>query len=98
MERVQFNTGNGFLNFAVPEAIVRFRQGFGRLIRSREDRGVVIILDRRIIDTNYGDLFLKSLPVQPHICNDSENLLESLNQWFLMDRTEVSMNTIWETI
>jgi len=51
-----------FLEYAVPEAVLRFRQGFGRLIRSKEDRGVVVVLDRRIISRGYGGVFLRSLP------------------------------------
>ena len=51
-----------FLEYAVPEAILRFRQGFGRLIRSRTDRGVVVVLDKRIVSKRYGKLFLESLP------------------------------------
>jgi len=51
-----------FQQYAVPEAILRFRQGFGRLIRSRSDRGVVTVLDRRILTKAYGRHFLESLP------------------------------------
>ncbi len=51
-----------FLDYAVPEAVLRFRQGFGRLIRSRSDRGVVLILDRRIMSRTYGAWFLAALP------------------------------------
>ncbi|HXF70909.1 MAG TPA: helicase C-terminal domain-containing protein [Thermoflexus sp.] len=51
-----------FLDYAVPEAVLRFRQGFGRLIRSRTDRGVVLVLDRRIMSRTYGAWFLKALP------------------------------------
>ncbi len=51
-----------FLDYAVPEAVLRFRQGFGRLIRSRSDRGVVLILDRRIVSRTYGAWFLRALP------------------------------------
>jgi len=51
-----------FFQYAVPEAILRFRQGFGRLIRSKLDRGVVVVLDKRIISKQYGRLFLDSLP------------------------------------
>jgi ATP-dependent DNA helicase DinG len=53
---------NPFMEYAVPEAILRFRQGFGRLIRRRDDRGVVAIFDRRVISKRYGHLFLDSLP------------------------------------
>ena len=51
-----------FLQYAVPQAIVRFRQGFGRLIRRQDDRGVVAILDGRISSKGYGGAFLHSLP------------------------------------
>ena len=51
-----------FNQFAVPNAILRFKQGFGRLIRSRTDRGVVAILDRRVISKRYGQAFLDFLP------------------------------------
>ncbi len=54
--------GDPFNDFAVPQAILKFKQGFGRLIRSREDRGVVAILDRRLLSKRYGKLFLDSLP------------------------------------
>ncbi|MCY4246297.1 MAG: exonuclease domain-containing protein [Chloroflexi bacterium] len=53
---------NSFQQFAVPDAILRFRQGFGRLIRSRSDRGIVAIFDSRVISKNYGASFLESLP------------------------------------
>ena len=53
---------NPFIQYAVPQAILRFKQGFGRLIRSANDRGVVAILDRRIISRRYGRAFLNSLP------------------------------------
>ena len=51
-----------FGEYAVPQAILRFRQGFGRLIRSRTDRGVVVILDKRVLTKSYGAAFLNSLP------------------------------------
>lgn len=51
-----------FAQYAVPEAVLRFRQGFGRLIRSKTDRGVVVILDKRVLTKNYGRLFMESLP------------------------------------
>jgi DNA polymerase-3 subunit epsilon/ATP-dependent DNA helicase DinG len=51
-----------FTQYAVPQAIIRFRQGFGRLIRSRADRGILVVLDRRIKSRGYGRAFLRSLP------------------------------------
>lgn len=51
-----------FSEYSIPEAILRFRQGFGRLIRTQSDRGVVVILDKRLLTKRYGKLFLDSLP------------------------------------
>ncbi len=51
-----------FTEYSLPQAILRFRQGFGRLIRSQSDRGVVVILDRRVQSKSYGPQVLKSLP------------------------------------
>jgi DNA polymerase-3 subunit epsilon/ATP-dependent DNA helicase DinG len=51
-----------FNEYGVPQAILRFKQGFGRLIRSREDRGVVAVLDKRLLTKKYGQIFLNSLP------------------------------------
>ncbi|HLB47123.1 MAG TPA: helicase C-terminal domain-containing protein, partial [Anaerolineales bacterium] len=53
---------NPFYDYSVPEAILRFRQGFGRLIRSKADRGVVAVFDRRVLTKAYGRQFLDSLP------------------------------------
>jgi ATP-dependent DNA helicase DinG len=46
----------------VPEAIIKLKQGFGRLIRSKTDRGIVVILDSRVTQKRYGKLFLDALP------------------------------------
>ena len=51
-----------FYQYALPEAILRFRQGFGRLIRTQTDRGVVAVLDKRVLTKQYGRWFLESLP------------------------------------
>ncbi len=51
-----------FDEYSVPEAVLKFRQGFGRLIRTKSDRGVVVVFDRRILTKNYGRIFLDSLP------------------------------------
>ncbi len=53
---------NGFFEYLVPRAILKFRQGFGRLIRSQKDFGVMIVLDNRVLTKEYGKLFLEALP------------------------------------
>ena len=53
---------NPFIEYALPNAIIRFRQGFGRLVRSNQDRGTVFILDSRVVNSRYGHRFIKALP------------------------------------
>jgi DNA polymerase-3 subunit epsilon/ATP-dependent DNA helicase DinG len=53
---------DAFSQYSLPDAILRFRQGFGRLIRTRTDRGVVVCLDRRVSSKRYGQAFVASLP------------------------------------
>jgi len=54
--------GNAFRDYQLPEAILKFKQGFGRLIRSKTDHGIVVVLDKRIITKSYGKRFLNALP------------------------------------
>jgi ATP-dependent DNA helicase DinG len=61
-ERVEAAGGDSFRELSVPQAVLKFRQGFGRLIRHRSDRGVVLVLDTRTIRMGYGRRFLRSLP------------------------------------
>jgi ATP-dependent DNA helicase DinG len=65
MDRIREKGGEPFKEYALPEAILKFRQGVGRLIRTATDTGIVVILDPRIRTKHYGKLFLKSLPECP---------------------------------
>jgi len=64
-ERIKEKGGEPFRELQLPEAILKFRQGVGRLIRSREDRGQIAVLDGRILSRTYGKSFLKTLPQCP---------------------------------
>jgi ATP-dependent DNA helicase DinG len=57
--------GNAFYEYQIPEAIILLKQGLGRLIRSRSDRGILALLDKRILTKSYGRNFLRSLPPAP---------------------------------
>ncbi|PYT34541.1 MAG: helicase [Acidobacteria bacterium] len=72
-EAIRGRGGDPFNEDALPETILTFRQGFGRLIRSREDRGVVAVLDPRVTTRPYGPMFLESLPP----CRRTESLQEA---------------------
>jgi len=61
MEFIEQNGGNSFFEYSLPEAILKFRQGVGRLIRHNTDQGIIAILDNRIINKTYGKYFLNSI-------------------------------------
>lgn len=74
--------GDPFMDYTVPQAVIRFKQGFGRLIRHRNDRGVVLILDSRVIKRGYGRMFLKSLPPAPVVRGHSDQVFTAIQQFF----------------
>lgn len=70
-----------FYQYQVPDAILKFRQGFGRLIRSKTDRGVVVVMDKRVTSKTYGKLFLESLPECTVMQAPLMNLAEAAKNW-----------------
>ena len=62
LDAIKRGGGNPFMEYSVPEAIIKLKQGFGRLIRSRTDKGIVVILDSRVVSKRYGAMFLEALP------------------------------------
>jgi predicted DnaQ family exonuclease/DinG family helicase len=81
-EEIKRAGGNPFFEYSVPEAIMKFRQGFGRLIRSKTDNGAVILCDNRLSKMQYGRQFLNSLPVGATIFNSEEEVFGKLDEWF----------------
>ena len=67
LEDLRRRGGNPFIEYQVPEAVIKLKQGFGRLIRTRTDSGMVVILDPRVLTKPYGRTFLSSLPDCPRI-------------------------------
>ena len=72
IEAIKANGGNPFMDYQVPSAIISLKQGLGRLIRKGSDRGIMAILDKRILTSRYGGMFLKSLPLVPLIHDVAE--------------------------
>ncbi len=70
-----------FNEYSIPEAILTFRQGFGRLIRTQFDRGIVVVLDRRILSKKYGRFFIESLPPSKLITGSVTDLPKRAAQW-----------------
>ncbi|HEY9054035.1 MAG TPA: helicase C-terminal domain-containing protein [Rectinemataceae bacterium] len=81
-EAVESRGGNAFAEISVPEAIIKFKQGFGRLIRHSQDRGAAVVLDPRLASSRYGSLFVESLP-RCRILFDSLPIIEREVERFL---------------
>jgi Rad3-related DNA helicase/REP element-mobilizing transposase RayT len=65
LEAIEARGGNSFTEFSLPEAILKFRQGVGRLIRTKTDAGIIVVLDNRVLTKQYGQSFLDALPKCP---------------------------------
>ena len=65
--------------------MIRFRQGFGRLIRTKSDRGVVVITDPRIVTKNYGASFRRSIPTSVHTVTESDDLMVRVGEFMGRD-------------
>jgi ATP-dependent DNA helicase DinG len=65
VESIEAHGGDAFRNYSLPEAILKFRQGVGRLIRTKSDSGIVVVLDNRVLTKRYGKAFLEALPATP---------------------------------
>ena len=81
-EHIAAAGGDPFMEYTVPQAVIKFKQGFGRLIRSRDDRGAVLILDSRVLSKNYGKSFLRSLPAAPVVKGSGEEVLAGMEEFF----------------
>ncbi|MFD2925780.1 ATP-dependent DNA helicase DinG [Halobacillus naozhouensis] len=72
---------NPFMEQSLPQAILRFKQGFGRLIRSTTDRGVVFVCDQRLIEAKYGKYFISSIPDIPLTYQSTSKLVQDMEKW-----------------
>lgn len=84
-ERLQAQGENPFATFTVRDAVLRLRQGIGRLIRSDSDRGAVVLLDSRLHAKSYGITFLNALPTGVHYCNEAGDIVDSVAGFFEND-------------
>ena len=81
-EKIDREGGSSFRDYSLPEAVIRFRQGFGRLIRTKSDRGVVIVTDPRLVTKNYGAIFRRSIPTSVHTVTGLDELLARVGDFF----------------
>ena len=81
-EHISALGGDPFMTYTVPQAVIKFKQGFGRLIRSKEDRGAVLILDSRVLTKNYGKVFLTALHGVTVVKGVEEMLCAEMEKFF----------------
>jgi ATP-dependent DNA helicase DinG len=81
-EMIEARGGRAFDDYALPQAVIKLRQGFGRLVRSHDDAGVVLIADSRIARKSYGEVFLSSLPPARLAIGETEEVLGAVAKFF----------------
>ena len=83
-EAIEKRGGSSFMELSLPEAIIKFRQGIGRLIRRSDDKGAVIVLDRRICEKRYGSNFIASMPACKKLYEPMSEIINKINS-FIFD-------------
>lgn len=87
-ERIDKGGGNSFRDLTIPLAVIRFKQGFGRLIRSKTDRGIVLILDNRVVTKYYGRIFMRSLPDARIVKGATKSVIGAFRSFYSAAPTE----------
>ncbi len=80
-EAISKRGGNSFMELSIPEAVIKFRQGIGRLIRTKNDKGAVVVLDRRVYEKRYGSIFLAGMPFCKQFYEPLENIAKRVNDF-----------------
>ena len=88
-EMLQEQKQNPFMKLSIPQAVIKFKQGFGRLVRTTQDRGIVLIYDTRVIDTYYGKYFLYSLPGPKIEHMHLEQMVPRIREWLSASQGEM---------
>ncbi|MDR0303022.1 MAG: DEAD/DEAH box helicase [Treponema sp.] len=81
-EAIEKRGGNPFMDLSLPHAVMKFKQGFGRLMRRSADHGAVVVLDGRLLKKKYGQIFLQSLPETRTSFTSFENILQDMEKFF----------------
>ena len=82
LEKLEAEGKDSFMHYMLPNALLRYRQGFGRLIRHKTDRGVVLVLDNRILTKHYGRFFKDTIPARTNIPMTAIEIQDYLSKWF----------------
>ncbi|MCG3153695.1 MAG: putative ATP-dependent helicase DinG [bacterium] len=86
VEAIDKSGGNSFMEYSVPQAVIKLKQGFGRLIRRKTDFGAIVIFDNRIVTKRYGQVFLESLPECRTVVARSEEVFEEMTKFYRAQR------------
>ena len=81
LEEIRARGGNPFLEYSLPLAVIKMKQGIGRLIRKKTDMGIVVILDNRLIYKSYGSVFINSLPGGGIFSGNLADVLENVDRF-----------------
>ncbi|CCO07131.1 helicase C-terminal domain-containing protein [Desulforamulus hydrothermalis] len=81
LQKIARQGRNGFRDYQIPHAVIKFKQGFGRLIRDAGDKGVVVILDSRLVEKKYGAKFFNSLPLGEHFRGSWQQIVHQVKAW-----------------
>ncbi|SHE37609.1 ATP-dependent DNA helicase DinG [Desulforamulus putei DSM 12395] len=81
LQKIARQGRNGFQDYQIPQAVIKFKQGFGRLIRDARDKGVVVILDGRLVEKKYGAKFFNSLPLGEHFRGSWQQIVTKVKFW-----------------
>ena len=84
LDKITENGGNAFMEYSLPEAVIKFRQGFGRLIRKKTDRGCIVVLDSRLGTKRYGRYFADSVKPPLKRCRSLKSLAKSVKNHFMV--------------
>jgi ATP-dependent DNA helicase DinG len=93
-EKLQRLKQNSFMKLSIPQAVIRFKQGFGRLVRSSQDKGIVIIYDTRVIETYYGKHFLYSLPGPKIETMHTDQMTSRMREWLADAQSKRAEETV----
>jgi predicted DnaQ family exonuclease/DinG family helicase len=81
-KRMEAQNGESFFSYSIPEAVIKFRQGVGRLIRTSTDRGALVVLDHRILSKGYGKQFIRSIECDFKNFGDTDTMISDIRQFF----------------
>ena len=81
-EALEKKGGNPFMQLSLPQAVIKFRQGFGRLVRRADDKGIIVVLDRRIVEKKYGGIFTRSVPMTKRMYSPLDAILHAVENFF----------------